>query len=124
MTPDMQRNAKVLLSLVNPLLNEAAAKGVYTFDINPNTLTQISGSKGGAGDGGFRASNSTTGAAKSQHKQANAVDVYDPGNKLDKWLTDEILTKFGLYREAAAATPTWCHLQRIAPGSGRRTFNP
>lgn len=124
MTPDMRRNASVLLAAVNALLHEAAVQGAYDFPVNPFTGTNISGSKGGSGDGGFRAADSTTGAAKSQHKQANAVDVYDPVQKLDNWLKDATLTLFGLYREHPSATPTWCHLQRIGPPSGRRTFYP
>jgi hypothetical protein len=53
-----------------------------------------------------------------------AVDIYDPQNKLDDYLTDEILTKFDLYREAPESTLGWCHLGTRMPGSGHRTFKP
>ena len=90
----------------------------------PNTGSQISGSKGGAGDGGFRLSTSTTGSGRSSHKEAKAVDLYDPLGDLDDALDDDALEQFGLYREAPNSTPGWCHLTTRAPGSGRRTFNP
>lgn len=92
--------------------------------ICPNTGTQISGSKGGAGDGGFRLQTATTGAAMSSHKLAQAVDVYDPQNSLDDMVTDEVLEQFNLYREAPDSTPHWLHLTTRAPHSGHRTFQP
>lgn len=116
--------ADAMLEKVNALLDYAHEQGVYSYEIDPDTGSQISGAKGGDGDGGFRAQDAKTGGAGSKHRLARAVDVYDPLNKLDNWLTDEILARFGLYREHPKATPGWCHLQDIAPGSGRRTFLP
>ena len=115
---DEYLRATDLLMKVNRLI------GIAPFQIPncPNTGTQISGSKNGAGDGGFRLSASTTGAARSSHKEARAVDVYDPLNKLDEWITDAILTDVGLYRETPSATPNWCHLTTRKPSSGNRTF--
>lgn len=115
--------ATALLEKVNACI-EWARLGGFLSPIDPDTGTQISGSKGGAGDGGFRLPTATTGAASSKHKQAHAVDVYDPGDVLDRILSDEDLERFGLYREHPDDTPGWCHLQDIAPGSGRRTFKP
>ena len=43
---------------------------------------------------------------------------------LDNWITDAILERHGLYREAPLATQRWCHLTDRAPGSGRRSFSP
>lgn len=116
-----------LLERVNALLDEAEMAGAYDpAKVNPHTGTQISGSKGGSGDGGFRLPNATTGAAKSSHKEARAVDVYDPGNTLDNWITgnEQVLEDYGLYREHPAKTETWCHLTTRSPGSGTRTFWP
>ena len=118
----MKSNADALLRRVNALLRRAGQEGVYAAPLDPDTGTLISGSRGGAGDGGFRLSTSTTGAAGSKHRTAHAVDVYDPINVLDKWLTDDLLEEFGLYREDPKATPGWCHLQDVPPGSGRRTY--
>lgn len=121
---EMQENALHLLRKVNAILSRAEQEGVYAGAIDPDTGTQISGSRGGAGDGGFRLFTSTTGAPKSPHKRSHAVDVYDPSNILDGWLNNEILEAFGLYREAPGATNGWCHLQDIPPRSGRRTYQP
>lgn len=112
--------AASLLVKVNTLLAELA----WDYPIDPDTGTPISGTRGGAGDGGFRLSTSTTGKTGSKHKQARAVDVYDPGNALDGALTDPLLAQHGLYREHPDDTPGWCHLQDAAPGSGKRTFKP
>lgn len=124
--PDATRaridNSTELLMMVNGLLEHAKVNGGYTELIDPDTGTQISGSRGGAGDGGFRISTATTGATDSKHKQGAAVDVFDPNNQLDSWLTDEILAKFNLYREHPDSTPGWCHVQIIPPNSKRRTY--
>jgi len=122
-TEDHEAAAEILLNHVNALLDAAAADGIEVPTC-PNTGTQISGSKGGSGDGGFRLQTSTTGSARSSHKMAQGVDVFDPSGDLDEWLDDEKLAKYGLYREHPSATPSWCHLSTRAPGSGRRTFYP
>lgn len=121
-SPDQAVAAQAMLARVNACVSDAYSG--YAWPIDPDTGTCISGSKGGAGDGGFRLPNSTTGAPHSAHKTAHAVDVFDPDGFLDNKLTDEILEQFDLYREAPGSTPSWCHLQSIPPGSGHRTFNP
>lgn len=130
--PGLEAVADELLDKVNRLLAEAHDAGEFGRPVCPNTGSEISGSKGGSGDGGFRLSTATTGAATSSHKEARAVDVYDPGGRLDEWLDqfehgvgdNSKLAEYGLYREAPSATPGWCHLSTRAPKSGRRTFNP
>jgi len=117
-----EAHADILLTRVNSLLAEAVTAGVYNYEIDPDTGTQISGAKGGSGDGGFRLPESTTGASKSSHKEARAVDVYDPKESLDNWITDEILEKFDLYREHPKHTKSWCHLTTRPPWSKNRTF--
>ena len=122
-TPEQDAVATEMLTRVNLLLDEAAAAGIQ-IGVCPNTGTQISGSKGGSGDGGFRLTTATTGAPGSSHKEARAVDVFDPQGHLDAWLDDQKLETYGLYREAPSATPGWTHLTTRAPRSGRRTFAP
>jgi hypothetical protein len=130
-TKEHSANAFDLLGKVNELLTDANSDG-FKRTIDPDTLSEISGSKGGSGDGGFRLSNATTGRPMSSHKEAKGVDVYDPLNALDNWLSkfedgkgnNAMLSKYGLYREHPYATPTWCHLSTRAPKSGRRTFYP
>lgn len=108
-----------LLSRVNLMLTWLK----WDYPVNPYTKTAISGSKGGTGGGGFR-ERDEEGAPNSQHKHAHAVDVYDPKDVLEGWLSDELLERFELYREHPGATPGWVHLQDVAPESGRRTFRP
>lgn len=128
---DQRKAADDLLSRVNALLDHAATFGIYA-QIDPDTGTQISGSKGGAGDGGFRLQTATTGSGKSSHKEGKGVDVYDPDGAIDGWLDDferdggqnSMLEKFDLYRELPGKTVGWCHLSSRRPMSGRRTFIP
>lgn len=124
--------AQDLLNRVNALIDEAAEAAAFVRTIDPDTGTEISGSKGGSGDGGFRLPNATTGRQGSSHKEAKGVDCFDPDGDLDEWLDtfeqgggrNSKLEEHGLYREAPTSTPTWCHLTTRAPGSGRRTFFP
>lgn len=117
-----EANADMLLAKVNVLLHELADKGIYDYWADPDTGTQISGAKGGSGDGGYRLPDSTTGAPSSSHKEGRGVDVYDPDNALDDAVDRKLLIKHGLYRETPKATPGWCHLTDRAPKSGCRTF--
>ena len=123
-TQERQDNANELLTRVNALLARAKMETVYQDWIDEDTGTQISGAKGGYGDGGFRLQSATTGKPYSSHKQGQAIDIYDPHSKLDMWITDAILEEFDLYRENPDFTRGWCHLQTKPPGSGNRTFKP
>lgn len=118
-TPERKACAEAMLDRVNPLLTEAEAHGVE-LEMNPKTQTLVSGTQ----YGGFRPQDCPEGAPHSAHKEARAVDVYDPHGLLDKWITDLLLEKHDLYREHPNDTPGWCHLSDRAPGSGRRTFHP
>ena len=117
-------NALTLLYRVNDLIAAFVTDTRTILQNNPATGNQISGNKNG--DGGFRLQTSTTGSSKSAHKQAKAVDIYDLGEYLDKWLDEnpDALIKYDLYREASASTPGWCHLGTRKPLSGKRTFKP
>lgn len=64
------------------------------------------------------------GAVHSKHMTGQAVDLDDNDGSLDAWLTDAMLEKHGLAREAPQATESWCHLQSVLPPSGHRTFLP
>lgn len=122
-----------LLFTVNNLLAQYEQETGARVMSCPNTGSQISGSKGGQGDGGFRLTSATTGAPGSSHKEAKAVDVYDPDGAIDDWLStfdrddgrhNDVLAAADLYREHPTKTEGWCHLTTRAPGSGRRTFYP
>ena len=115
-----------LLEKVNALLGAAAGAGVYGYDIDPDTDSQVSGAKGGSGDGGYRLPESTTGAKNSAHRYAKAVDVFDPKRKLASWcvLNQHEMDKLGLYMEDPRWTPVWCHFQTVPPASWRRIYVP
>ena len=116
-TLDRRAAATLLLGKVNALLAEASGLALRE---NPTTGTMISG----LDLGGFRPEACKVGARTSSHKEGRGVDIYDPDNNLDQWLTDVVLERHDLYREAPSATPGWCHLTDRPPGSKRRTFLP
>lgn len=118
-TPAQEANATKLLVQVNNLIDYASRQGVK-FWLSPATGCNISGS----GNGGFRTPDCPIGSPDSAHKEAMAVDVYDPKGHFDGWLTDAILEQFDLYRESPTFTAGWTHLSTRAPKSGKRTFNP
>ena len=108
-----------LIGKVNALLDDAFLHSIDLID-NPVTGTSISGSR----YGGFRPQDCPQGAPNSSHKEGRGIDLYDPNNELDNWLSDAMLEKHGLYRESPLVTRGWCHLTDRAPGSGKRTFMP
>lgn len=130
--PQHETAAQDLITRRNRLRKEWSADTGKEPPLCPNTGTEISGSKNGQGDGGFRLQTATTGADHSSHKEARGVDDFDPGDELDTWLDrfedgaggNSKLEQYGLYREHPSATHGWCHLTTRAPGSGHRTFHP
>ena len=116
-TPDRKSAAVLMLAKVNSLLDECHALGLRD---NPVTGTMVSG----LDLGGFRPLACRVGAANSSHKEGRGIDIYDPDNHLDGWLTDAVLERHDLYREAPASTLGWVHLTDRPPVSKRRTFQP
>lgn len=103
-------NIKILIPKINTLLNEyngpwSITSGYRTLKdqmrINPKAL-------------------------KSKHLICAAVDLGDKDHKLRRWIISnlEVLHKLDLYMEHPDSTPTWVHLQCIAPGSKSRIFIP
>lgn len=119
-TEDHENSAVILVDHVNKLLEFYQYTTGNQVHINPSTKTIISGQS----YGGFRPQDCPIGASNSAHKQAQAVDIYDLDEKLDRWISDGVLTQFGLYRESPMDTKGWCHLSIRSPKSGKRTFNP
>lgn len=120
-TPEKRDNAVDLVKRVNDLLRWAQDEGV-TIEDNPKTGSPVSS--------GFRSASingQTKGAApRSKHMECNAVDIYDPDGDLDDYCLshEPELERIGLWLEHPSATKGWCHLQRVAPRSGRRVFYP
>lgn len=128
-TQEQEEVASELLEKVNTLLNEYESAG-HTLHLNPHTASLISGLT----EGGFRMPNCVQGKLWSSHKilveyfdkfgRGAGVDIHDPDDELDKWITDEILEKHDLYREHPDKTRGWAHLTDRSPASKLRTFLP
>lgn len=118
-TPVQEEAALELLSRVNCLIAEYRLTG-EDVPINKMTGSMISGLT----EGGFRLPDCVQGSQFSSHKEAKGVDVYDPENKLDNWITRKMLEKYNLWREHPDKTEHWVHLTTRPPKSGCRTFLP
>ena len=62
----------------------------------------------------------------SAHLLGLACDIYDPDGKIWDWFMENIpiLEKLSIYLEDRAYTPTWVHVQVVAPRSKNRIFRP
>lgn len=118
-TDEQKKNAEDLLIRVNKLLEDYVSDG-GVLKKNPDTKTNISGQN----YGGFRPEDCKIGAKNSAHKTGKAVDIYDPDNHLDNWISDIVLIRHGLFREHPDFTKFWSHLSTQSPKSGKRTFYP
>lgn len=120
LTDEIRANAEETVSRTNLLLFHAVKDGVVLIASNKRNLV----------NSGWRppAINAATpnAAAKSHHMTGRAVDISDPIGSLDKWCMDNLaeLEAIGLWMEHPSATPRWCHVQILAPKSGRRVFYP
>ncbi len=65
-------------------------------------------------------------APHSQHMACAAIDLGDKTLSFRYWCLMHIpeLESRGLYMEDPISTPTWTHLQIVAPKSGYRIFSP
>src|SRR3989304_1380665 len=69
----------------------------------------------------------TANASKnSKHLTAEAGDISDPDRALAQWCVKNtaVMVECGLWAEDFRWTPTWVHLQRIPPKSGKRIYIP
>jgi hypothetical protein len=109
--PDVSLNADILIPLVNALLAD------------PECPSPDAGLRSGYRPLAYNRGVMNA-APNSKHMTGEAVDVNDTDGAIDRWLTDDILEHYQLYREAPSATLSWCHLQCSPPKSGHRTFMP
>lgn len=120
LTEEIRQNAEQTVTKVNLLLFIAVKAGVPLISTNKNNLV----------NSGWRppAINAATpGAAPlSRHMTGQAVDVSDPESSLAFWClaNPAELEALGIWQENPAYTVGWCHLQTVAPRSGRRVFIP
>lgn len=116
----IRANAAETVRRVNQLLLLAESTGV-ALEPGPNGTLVSSGWRPAAINA------ATPGAAlRSKHMSGHACDLYDPEGDLDDWCMSHLfqLGECGLYLEHPSATKGWCHLQSLAPRSGKRVFWP
>jgi hypothetical protein len=67
-------------------------------------------------------------APNSKHLTAQAVDLSDDDEALDRWCQTSdglaALEACELWMEHPDHTPRWCHVQTVPPASGKRVFRP
>ncbi len=109
-TAEIVESANTLLAKVNALLQEAGIVRSVTSGWRPLAYNiRVPGA-----------------SRTSHHITARAIDLGDKDRRLTFWLSrnPRALEVHGLYLELPAATPTWVHLQDVAPDSGARIFPP
>lgn len=110
-TQEIKDNAGKLLDKVNAFLHEL---GIKEAKVNS----------------GWRSPTINAGipnaAKSSNHLKALAIDLSDKNGELRKLMLDnlEMAKKYGIYFEDMRWTPTWVHMQIVAPMSGKRIYVP
>ena len=110
LTPELRANARETVRRVNLLLQRAGMARKITSGWRPTAVNAA-----------------VPGAAKgSKHISCIAIDLEDRDGRLDAWCMAhlDVLEEIGLWLEHPDATPDWCHLQTLPPGSGNRVFEP
>jgi hypothetical protein len=113
-TPIIDKNLAILFQRMNEL------RGAYG---HPMIIT--SGLRSDEQQAALIAQGKTN-AKMSKHLAGLACDVYDPEQKLQKWILDHpgMLERIGIWCEDFKYTPNWVHCQVSPPGSGKRFFIP
>lgn len=136
LTPPLRGNAAETVKRVNALLSVLHAHGVPVENVIPSknylelATPGLRGTPPSPITSGWRPmaiNQSTRGAApRSLHITCQACDLYDPEGVIDDWCMDhlDVLEQLGLWLEHPSATKGWCHVQTLAPRSGRRVFYP
>lgn len=120
-TPDRFDNAQLKLLPACSMLEKLARRDGVIFPKNPITLSGISGES----YGGFRPQSCRFGIKNSLHKEALAVDRYDPLGQIDSWCAKNLhhLKACGIWIGNPLETFGWSHWQCIVPKCGNRIFN-
>ena len=121
LTEEIRQSARVTIIRVNKLIT-ALQQNEIALQINPRYDSVV--------NSGWRppAINAAipTAALASKHMLGQACDLHDPGGDIDEWCMthQNELSEIGLWLEHPSATKNWCHVQTVAPRSGRRVFYP
>ena len=109
-TQEVRRNAEILAGRTSALIADFLKHCVSSGFRHSEANDMVGGSK------------------KSNHMKGAALDIYSLAHWLKKdWIEngeDSLLVKHDLYLEDPDYTSSWCHLQTVPPGSGRRVFIP
>jgi hypothetical protein len=110
LTDELRANALLTVRRANALLARARLPGIVNSGWRPHAVNA-------------RTPNAST---RSKHLTCQAIDLNDEGDALDAWCIANlpVLEALGLWLEHPDATPGWCHVQTVAPRSGRRVFMP
>lgn len=110
LTPEIQVNASKLLLKVNELMRLFGEDRKCNSGWRPLTIQMEVNPR----------------APKSNHVTGNAIDLEDRDGRFKTWCVGNLLLleHLGLYMEDPDSTPTWVHVQQIAPRSGKRVFKP
>jgi hypothetical protein len=118
LTPEIRSNAQVTVDRANALIARFQAETG-----NATARRVNSGRRPPAVNAGTK-----NAAKKSKHMTGQAIDIGDDDEGLDRWRMSSAgraaLDSIGLWLEHPSATPRWCHVQIVPPGSGNRVFYP
>ncbi len=110
LTAELHTNARVMVARANALLRDAGMDGAVNSGWRPRAIN----------------AGVPNASPRSRHLTCQAVDLDDPEGALDAWCMANLaaLQAIGLWLEHPAATPGWCHVQTVPPGSEKRVFMP
>ena len=110
LTDTLRRNAEVMVTRANALLQRACVACAVNSGWRPRAVN----------------AHVANASPRSRHLTCEAIDLADPHDRLDAWCMRHLdeLEAIGLWLEHPDATPGWCHVQIVAPPSGRRVFEP
>ena len=110
LTDSLRRNAEVMVKRANALLQRACVACAVNSGWRPRAVN----------------AHVVNASPRSRHLTCEAIDLADPDDHLDAWCMRHLdeMEAIGLWLEHPDATPGWCHVQIVAPPSGRRVFEP
>jgi hypothetical protein len=109
-TASVMQNAERLIATVNQLLSMFGEQRKVNSGWRPKKLQMEINPR----------------APNSKHITGDAIDLEDRNGKFKLWCVahENVLESLGLHMEHPKATPTWVHLQQVAPKSGKVIFVP
>ena len=110
LTVSVMQNAERLIATVNQLLSMFGEQRKVNSGWRPKKLQMEINPR----------------APNSKHITGDAIDLEDRNGKFKLWCVahEDVLESLGLHMEHPKATPTWVHLQQVAPKSGKVIFIP